>query len=97
MGSSSTNLLIYATSTSKPFIPLFYQIKKTDGSVASIFYLNETNIVGITPASFYKYKFKLMSAKSPEEVYLAISKSYDKYYGLIKINDLSIDSSFRYF
>lgn len=65
MGSSSTNLLIYATSSSNQFVPLFYQIKKTDGSVVSTFYLNETNIGGITPPSFYNYKFKLISAKSP--------------------------------
>ena len=65
MGSSSANLLIYATLSSKPFIPLFYQIKKTDGSVASTFYLNDTMIGDITPPSYYNYKFKLMSAKSP--------------------------------
>ena len=65
MGISSTNLLVYATASNNPNVPLFYQIKKTDSSVASTFYLNDTNIGEITPPSYYNYKFKLMSAKSP--------------------------------
>ena len=44
---------------------MFYQIKKTDGSIASTFYLNYTEIGDIDPPSYYNYKFKLMSAKSP--------------------------------
>ena len=65
LGSSSLNFLVYATSSSNPYVPLFYLIKKTDGSIASTFYLNDTNIGYITPPSYYNYKFKLMSAKSP--------------------------------
>ena len=44
MGSSSTNLLVYATASGNPYVPLFYLIKKTDGSIASTFYLNNTVI-----------------------------------------------------
>ena len=65
MGSSSTNLIVYATASSKPFVPLFYLINKIDGSITSTFYLNDTNVGEITPPSKYDYKFKLMSAKSP--------------------------------
>ncbi len=74
MGSSSTNFLVYATASNNLYVPLFYQIKKTDGSIASTFYLNETGVGKIAPPSYYNYKFKLMSAKSPQEVYLALSK-----------------------
>ena len=65
MGSFSTNLLIYATASNNLYVPLFYQLKKIDGSVASTFYLNDTGIGNIVPNSYYSYKFKLMSAKSP--------------------------------
>ena len=65
MGTNSKNLLIYTSASSNPYIPLFYLIKKTDGSLDSTFYLNNTNIGYIAPPSFYKYKYKLMSAKSP--------------------------------
>ena len=65
MGTSSENLLVIATSSKNPYIPLFYQIKKLDGSIASAFYLNETEISDIIPPSYYSYKFKLISAKSP--------------------------------
>ena len=51
MGSSSTNLLVYATASSNPYVPLFYLIKKIDGSIASTFYLNNTNVGYITPPS----------------------------------------------
>ena len=44
MGNSSTNLLIYATASSNPYVPLFYLIKKTDGSIDSTFYLNDTGV-----------------------------------------------------
>ena len=94
MGSSSINLLVYATASNKPNIPLFYLIKKTDGSVASTFYLNDTNLGEISPPSYYNYKFKLMSAKSPSEVYLGIYKPTTPYqYVILKFNDLLIDSS----
>ena len=65
MGNFSTNFLVIATSSKNPYIPLFYQIKKVDGSIASAFYLNETEISDIIPPSYYSYKFKLISAKSP--------------------------------
>ena len=65
MGSSSINLLVYATASNKLNVPLFYLIKKTDGSIISTFYLNDTNVGEITPPSYYNYKFKLMSAKNP--------------------------------
>ena len=67
MGPSSKDLLIYATEkgNSKLTIPLFFLIKKTDGSVASTFNLNDTNIEEVEPPSNYDYKFKLVSAKSP--------------------------------
>ena len=74
MGNSSENLLIYATASNNPLVPLFYLIKKTDGSLESTFYLNDTNVGEITPPSYYNYKFKLMSAKSPQEVYLVLSR-----------------------
>ncbi len=65
MGSSSMNFLVYATASSNLYVPLFYIIKKTDGSIESTFYLNETEIGEITPPSYYNYRYKLMSAKSP--------------------------------
>jgi len=65
MGSSSTNFLVYASASSNPYVPLFYLIKKTDGSTDSTFYLNDTAIGDITPPSYYNFRFKLMSAKSP--------------------------------
>ena len=42
MGNSSTNLLVYTTSSINPYVPLFYQINKIDGSINSTFYLNDT-------------------------------------------------------
>ena len=65
MGNSSKNFLVYATSSNNPYVPLFYLIKKIDGSIDSTFYLNDTTIGEITPPSYYNYKLKLMSAKSP--------------------------------
>ena len=44
MGTSSTNFLIYATASSNPYVPLFFLIKKTDGTIDSTFYLNNTSI-----------------------------------------------------
>ena len=38
-----------------------------------------------------------MSAKSPSEVYLALSKPNGYYWGWLKFNDLSIDNSIKYF
>jgi hypothetical protein len=40
MGSSSSNFLVYTTSSSNPYVPLFYLIKETDGSITSTFYFN---------------------------------------------------------
>ena len=37
IGDSSQSLLLYATSSANPYIPLIYTISKTDGSVASAF------------------------------------------------------------
>jgi hypothetical protein len=65
MGASSTNLLVYATASNNLNVPLFYQIKKTDGSIASTFYLKDASIGNINPPSADNYKFKVMSAKSP--------------------------------
>ena len=96
MGSSSKNLIVYATASNNQNVPLFYLIKKTDGSLASTFYLNDTNLGEISPPSYYNYKFKLMSAKSPSEVYLALSKPNGYYWGFLKFNDLSIDNSIKY-
>ncbi len=65
MGNSSLNFLVYATASTNPNIPLFYLIKKTDGSIESTFYLNDSAIGEISPPSYFDYKFKLISAKTP--------------------------------
>jgi hypothetical protein len=44
MGTSSNNMLVYATASNNPYVPLFYKIKKSDGSIESTFYLNNTSI-----------------------------------------------------
>ena len=58
--------------------------------------MNDTNIGDITPPSYYNYKFKLMKAKNPQEVYLASSKSDGYHYGILKFNDLSVNNSLKY-
>ena len=65
MGTSSKYFLVYATASSNPYVPLFYLINKSDGSLASTFYFNQTALGYIFPPSYYNYKFKFMSAKTP--------------------------------
>ena len=93
MGSSSNDMIVYATASNNPYVPFFYKIKKIDGSIESTFYLNDTTIGQIAPPSYYNYKFKLISAKSPQEVYLAFSRPDKTYWGFFWFIDFSKDSS----
>lgn len=52
MGSSSQNLILYATKSSDPFIPLIFSIKKSDGSIVRTVMINDTiNIGNVNPPS----------------------------------------------
>ena len=44
MGSSSLNLILYATQSSSPYIPLIFRINKADGSLVDVVNINDTTI-----------------------------------------------------
>ena len=44
MGSSSLNLILYATQSSSPYIPLIFRINKADGSLVDVVKINDTTI-----------------------------------------------------
>ena len=74
MGSSSQNLVLYATKSSSPYIPLIFTISKFDGSITMTFKIDDpTNIGNVNPPSKQSYEFQLMSARSSTEVYLCVN------------------------
>ena len=46
MGSSSQNLVLYATKSSNPYIPLIFTISKTDGSIVRAVDINDPINIG---------------------------------------------------
>jgi hypothetical protein len=44
MGSLSGNLILYATKSSSPYIPVIFIISKADGSIVRAFEINNTDI-----------------------------------------------------
>ena len=57
MGTSSLNLVMYATKSSSKYIPLIFRIKKTDGSIVSVVEINDpTNIGDVNPPSQQSYR-----------------------------------------
>ena len=52
MGSSSLNLVLYATKSSSPYIPLIFILRKSDGSIVRVSEINDpTNIGEVNPPS----------------------------------------------
>ena len=52
MGSSSLNLILYATKSTSPYIPLIFRISKSDGSIINAVEINDpTNIGKVNPPS----------------------------------------------
>ena len=51
MGNSSQNLILYATKSSSPYIPIISIISKTDGSIVRTFEINNSKIGKINPPS----------------------------------------------
>jgi hypothetical protein len=51
MGSSSLNLVLYATKSSSPYIPLIFTISKSDGSIVRVAEINNSSIGEINPPS----------------------------------------------
>ena len=52
MGSSSLNLVLYATKSSNAYIPLIFRISKSDGSIIDAVEINDTtNIKNVNPPS----------------------------------------------
>ena len=52
MGSSSLNLILYATRSSNPYIPLIFRISKSDGSILDTVEINDPyNIKDVNPPS----------------------------------------------
>ena len=52
MGSSPQNLILYATKSSSPYIPLIFIIRKADGLIMSGVEINDpTNIGDVNPPS----------------------------------------------
>ncbi len=51
MGIGSENLVLYATKSSSPYIPLIFTISKYDGSWVTSFKINDTNIGFVNPPS----------------------------------------------
>lgn len=44
MGSNSQNLVLYASKTASPYIPLIFTISKSDGSIVRAVEINDTSI-----------------------------------------------------
>ena len=52
MGSSPLNLILYATKSTSPYIPLIFRISKSDGSIINAVEINDpTNIGKVNPPS----------------------------------------------
>ena len=51
MGSSSIDLILYATKSSDPFIPLIFTISKSDGKIVRTVEIRDTNIGNVNPTS----------------------------------------------
>ena len=52
MGSSSLNLILYATKSTSPYIPLIFRISKSDGSIINAVEINDpTNLGKVNPPS----------------------------------------------
>jgi hypothetical protein len=82
-------LVLYATKTSLPFIPVIFTISKSDGSIVRAFEINDSQIGLVNPPSKQEYRNSFMSATSPTGVYLAVNKPDKTSRGLIKFTDLS--------
>ena len=75
MGSLSLYLVLYATRSGNPYIPLIFRIRKTDGLIVDTVQINDpTNIGDVNPPSKQSYRYQFMSARSPTEVYLCVSR-----------------------
>ena len=46
MGSSSLNLILYATKSTSPYIPLIFRIRKSDGFIVDAVEINDPKNIG---------------------------------------------------
>ena len=74
MGSSSQNLVLYATKSSLPLIPLIFTINKSDGSIIRAVDIDIASIGNVERPSKKNYRYSFMSARSPTEVFLCVNK-----------------------
>ncbi len=73
-------MILYATKSSSAYIPLIFRISKADGSLIDAVEINDSNYIGsVNPFSKLSYKFQLMSARSPTEVYLCVNRPDNSY------------------
>ena len=82
-------MVLYATKTSLPSIPVIFTISKSDGSIVRAFDINNSQIGLVNPPSKQEYRNSFMSATSPTGVYLAVNAPGGASRGLIKFTDLS--------
>ncbi len=57
MGSSSPYLVLYATKSILPYIPLIFTISKSDGFIVRVAEINDLSIGDVNPPSKQSYRF----------------------------------------